>query len=1176
MPDIVKPLFNPNLLAAHCAALSPCLGSTERAIVERWARHAADPRFLAETERSTQAQFLIDIFGGLLGYTLAAGNLDNHNLKVETASRETGGGRTPDARLGFYGDGRDFTRAVIELKAPGADLDAKQSGHGNITAVDQAFGYLGRFDDCRWAIVSNFLVVRLYSKKRGQGYAHDFRLADLADQTVLRQFLCLLHRDRLLALPPANSAVDELLAHTASTEQAITHRFYAFYSDLRQRLFEHLVQANPAPADADPAAHEVWLLAAAQKILDRVLFICFCEDTGLLPHDIIQRAFAATRSGFVVTSRWQQLCGLFQAVDRGSPPMGIPGYNGGIFRPDERLDALAVPDEALADCLGLSRYDFHTEVNVNILGHIFEQSIGDLEAMRARIRGEAVDQRQSKRKQEGVFYTPEYITRYIVEHTVGAWLEERFAELERRHAPEAIPEQHRGRKQAARLALWEEYQRVLGGVKVLDPACGSGAFLIAAFDYLHAEYRRVNDRLAELRGGQPELFDLDRLILQQNLYGVDLNPESVEITKLSLWLKTARPDRPLNDLDGNIKCGNSLVAPHPDLPAELAEHAFDWQAEFPQVFGSTPEVRRRQTTTAEDCRLQDGASPSPAGPPAALENQQSALENRHSKIGFHCVIGNPPYIRQEWLAPYKPGFQREFACYSGTADAYLYFFERGLSVLEPGGRLGFITSGSFNNANFAAPFRHWLPTVGRFTQVVNFGENQPFEDAEMVYPTISIIRKRSAPVSGYRGNGVSESELSHTPTPPHPDTPLPFRFYFMRDKIPESIPEAVAADGIDCDDTVFAQAEWRFQPAPVTALFNRLMNTGKPLGEVVGGRIYYGVKTGLNEAFLVDQATRDRLIAEDPGCAVILKKLLRGQDLRPWYQQDSRQWLITMPCGWTRNQTNAGTEEGAWAWLNAAHPSVAVHLAPFAEPARKRCDQGEFWWELRSCDYYPAFDEPKILWPDIAKLPRFSWDEGGAYVNDTGFIMVPQGKWLTAFLQSHLIWFALSQLATPLRLRGGLWQCRCKSQFISRLPIPDVPESDREQLAEFANQATATARERYALHEQVRHRIATDLDDGTHPLNQKLTTWYDLDFRGFRNEIQKAFKSDIPLSDRADWEHALADWKSQHQALTAQLIATETAINTRVDALFNLTPTERQTLEEHMAKAMINYPLGEV
>ncbi|NLF16921.1 MAG: N-6 DNA methylase, partial [Lentisphaerae bacterium] len=847
MPELFKPLFNPNLLRSRTCHHLPAFTPAQMEQVANWARTARDPAFRAEKEKPFQGQFLTDIFGGVLGYVLPAGHLDAYNLKAESASSETKGGKTPDARLGFIGYGRDVTRVVVELKPPAADLDAKQSGHGNLTPVEQAFGYLAKFDDCRWVVVSNFVTLRLYSKSRGQAYAIEFALAELDQPDALRRFHFLLGRDRLLAEPPLRSVVDSLLEDSTHREQQITRDFYALFSNVRVQLFEHLRDANPPPADRDPVDHSIRLLAMAQKILDRILFIAFCEDTGLLPHGIIRQAISAAGTGFVPTSRWQQLCGLFQAVDKGSPPMKICGYNGGLFRADPALEALQVGDAVLDGCLRLSEYDFATEVDVTILGHIFEQSVSDLEGLRAAIQGQKVDASKSTRKLGGIFYTPEFITQYIVAETIGATLRERFAELQARHDPEAV----RGavRQRAARVALWEDYQAVLRHLRVLDPACGSGAFLIAAFDFLHAEYVRTNDRLTALRGGQPELFDLDREILTRNLCGVDLSPESVEITKLSLWLKTARTGKPLNDLDASIRCGNSIVAPAPDLPAELAAHAFDWAAEFPEV---------------------------------------------NAAGGFDCVIGNPPYIRQEWLSPCKAAFQREFRCYAGTADAYLYFIERGLQLLRPGGRLGFITSGTFANANFAAPFRAWLPTVARYGRLVNFGENQPFEDAEMVFPTISILEKVPAGTAPKPGSGIPAGctvcgstvpgvELHATPghdlaalqgdrlsadahsgqprvppaavvppaaggvptaesvageAPRPPSTSRTFRSYFMRGGIPDSIPEAVVSDGLDCEDSVLSRPEWRFQPAAVSALLDRVMAVGRPLGEAVNGRIY--------------------------------------------------------------------------------------------------------------------------------------------------------------------------------------------------------------------------------------------------------------------------------------------------------------------------------------------------
>ncbi len=238
-----------------------------------------------------------------------------------------------------------------------------------------------------------------------------------------------------------------------------------------------------------------------------------------------------------------------------------------------------------------------------------------------------------------------------------------------------------------------DWQEALGSIRILDPACGSGAFLIEAFDQLHAEYQQTNDRVRELRGGYTEFFDLDRKILQENLYGVDLNDEAVHIAKLSLWIKTAEKGKELTGLDHTLRVGNSIVA-----DPKIDPRAFDWRAEFPEVFGG-------------------------------------------ESGGFDVVIGNPPYIRQEWLSPIKPYLQSRYAAYHGMADLYVYFYELGLSLLKPGGRMSYVVTNKWMKAGYGEPLRRFFAEKGWVESVVDFGHaKQIFQDAD-VFPSIIVIRR---------------------------------------------------------------------------------------------------------------------------------------------------------------------------------------------------------------------------------------------------------------------------------------------------------------------------------------------------------------------------------------------------------------------------------------------------
>ena len=347
------------------------------------------------------------------------------------------------------------------------------------------------------------------------------------------------------------------------------------------------------------------LFRKTQKLLDRFLFVLFAEDRELLPPNSISE----------ILNQWQMLRDLDEDVPLygrfkkyfGYLNTGYKGkkhdifaYNGGLFAPDEVLDTLNINDQLLFEQTAkLTRYDFTTDVDVNILGHIFERSLNQLEELTAGIEGRTVAYKDTKRKRDGVFYTPKYITQYIVRHTLGTLCNLKKAAFH--ITPDDFTPDQRKAKKRELLTRLDGYRAWLLTVTVLDPACGSGAFLNEALDYLITEHRQLDEMNASLLGIPLVLSDVENSILENNIYGVDLNDESIEIAKLSLWLRTAKRGRKLSSLNRNIKVGNSLIS---DVTIDI-EKAFVWEVEFANVT---------------------------------------------NKGGFDVIIGNPPYVPSRSLS----------------------------------------------------------------------------------------------------------------------------------------------------------------------------------------------------------------------------------------------------------------------------------------------------------------------------------------------------------------------------------------------------------------------------------------------------------------------------------------------------------------------------------------------
>lgn len=605
--------------------------------------------------------------------------------------------------------------------------------------------------------MSNYVELRLYAVSETSLTFEQFKFAELTDPLEYARFILLLHADNFLT-----GKTTSLLNLSLLADREITVQLYEDYKALRELLIVHLIKDNPEKSAQD-------LIAPAQKLLDRFLFVAFAEDKGLIPENSIKRAFEHT-DPYSPHPIYQNFKGLFRAIDQGNTALSIPAYNGGLFAEDIHLDRLNVPDEVCLAVNELATYDFDSEVSVTVLGHIFEQSIADLELLTVQIEEGILpvpDQKKvqktravrGKRKRQGVVYTPDHITAFIVEHTLGSHINDLFLQLLADYGILKKDESIRWKRgKKTELRFWYAWQQLLKNVKIVDPACGSGAFLVAAFTCLYSEYRRVNDRLADLTGSY-SVFDLNKEILTNNLYGVDINTESIEISKLSLWLKTAERGKSLTSLDDNIVAGNSLGLAEP-APGE----SFCWQEAFPQI-------------------MEQG--------------------------GFDVVLGNPPYVRQELLGDLKPWLAQNYDVYHGVGDLYTYFFELGHKLLKPCGRMGYISSSTFFKTGSGKQLRRYLAEQVLLEKIVDFGDLQVFEGVT-TYPAIVVLKK----------------------VPPQDESSL--SILKLQNKLPDNLSQCFSQEHGTMPQLRLGAQSWQLEDEALAKLREKLVRGYPTLKEVYG------------------------------------------------------------------------------------------------------------------------------------------------------------------------------------------------------------------------------------------------------------------------------------------------------------------------------------------------------
>ncbi len=952
--------------------------------------------------------------------------------------------------------------------------------------------------------------------------------------------------DRLRAAGAA-AKIDDLVE--AFKVAPLFKEFYREYGEVFAQV-ETLIR----PSMGDPEALRLF----AQRLFNRLLFIVFLQRKGWLrfggrtdyltalwddyhrkkPASSLPPNFYVERLQLLFFSALnnsdeRNIIGINRGGFLGILVGQVPYLNGGLFEKDaaDEPAGLLVPDEAIAAILdpqsGLfSRYNFtvaestpleiEVAVDPEMLGKVFEELV-------------------TGRHEQGSYYTPKPIVSFMGRAALEEYLADRCPH-ESRAALESFVHDH----QPGSLRDAETVLAALRSVTICDPACGSGAYLLGMLHEL-LDLRTVLFNAVQ-KLDAPTAHERKLEIIERNLYGVDLDPFAVNIARLRLWLSLAvefegQTPPPLPNLDFKIERGDALAGPapatllnetsalrdqvitefrmkkaaflrahdeekrilraeidrlrgdlrtwlHSDAPAD----AFDWAIEFAEVFLPTP----APASISGGLNLGDELAA-----PAALG-------------GFDIVVANPPYVRMELIKPQKPVLRRRFPyVHAERADLYIYFYARAHELLRPGGVAAFISSNKWLRAGYGEALRRHLLDDQAFRLVMDFGELPVFESAA-TDAAVFLWQKQPRADAVTRWAMVKDLDRCYAGG--------------VRDHFRSLCVEVPAAQ--------FGAGKPRLATAAAADLRARMERSGLRLVEVLRGQVCRGVVTGLNEAFVIDQSTRDRLIAETPAAEEIIKPLLAGNDVRRYELHYRHSFLI---------YTFHGVDI-------RRYPSVEKHLRPFRS---FKNDKGETvglehrateqeWYELQQPQmaYREWFDGTKLVYPEIGKEARFVMEDDGRHLNNKCFFLPSSDYFLLGVLNSASVFDYLKEVCALLGDKDAGGRLEYRAQYLETLPIPDAPAAERTAVGRLAEQTQA-------LHGKRRARVERFLRDlGLDPAQSNSRNPLETPWAIGEAEFGKRAKLQPVALFRAA--------RDETAALTEETAKLEAEIDARVAALYGL------------------------
>lgn len=762
-----------------------------------------------------------------------------------------------------------------------------------------------------------------------------------------------------------------------------------------------------------------------------------------------------------------------------------------------------------------SRYKFTVEENTPIeqevalepelLGRVFENLLGDYNP----------ETQSSARKSTGSYYTPRQIVDYMVDEALIAYFLQKVEPFDDRDSLEkrirddllAYEAQGDADSQTGHLIHESEVTQLIKAIdelKLLDPAVGSGAFPMGILNKLVLVLKKLDPQNEQWKKRQiQETFaisdsqvrnltvaaierafteenrhsDYGRklYLIQKSIYGVDIQPIAVTIAKLrffiSLIIEQVPNDnpndnfgiRPLPNLEIRFVAADTLIGLNKSdfqmlLETDAIEQKRQQISKIRENYFSANTRQHKLSLMREEeaSRTELVKALTELSTEWALDSQTGIVDEAQKiaqwnpydrnaiadffdaeemfgvKDGFDIIIGNPPYIRHEKIRHIKPALREHYSgFFASTADISVYFYKRAAELLKQGGILTYICTNKFMRSGYGKNLRQFLTSDVSLQALLDFGSVQVFDAA--VNTCIVRAEKRL-------------SKANHT-----------FRAATLRSSSDDfNVQAAFQTQAFPMQNSQLSPNEWTLASPEVLALLEKLQNTGVPLGESVQGQLYFGIKSGYDTAFVIDTSKREHLIAADANSRKLIKPLLRGRTIRKWKADASDEHLIVIASSANASWpwTGIGDEE-AESVFSENYPAIHQHLAQHREKLETRADRGKFYWELRSCDYYEAFDVPKVIYPGTAKSFYGCYDTAGAYGLASTWTLPIEDLSLLAILNSRLFdWYArhkFQSLDDP--WAGG--RLGFKKVDMMTAPIADRNSEQKAQLTRWVEQILA-------------------------------------------------------------------------------------------------------------------------